>query len=66
MLTEYQLIVSTSTWLWGVQVMKNLTSLQLPLSSVPKVAIVEIKVQLYSKIPWKFKIIVYSYICSFA
>ena len=41
MLTEYQLIVSTNTWLWGAQVMKNLTYLQQPLSSVPKVAIVE-------------------------
>ena len=30
--------MSTSTWLWGVQVMKNLTSLQQPLSFV---AIVE-------------------------
>ena len=41
MLTEYQLIVSTNTRLCGAQIKKDLTSLQQPLSSVPKVAIVE-------------------------
>ena len=65
MLTEYRLIVSTNTWLWGAQVMKNLTSLQLPLSSLPKVAIVE-RFNCIQKFPGNLKLSCILILCSFA
>ena len=64
MLTEYRLIVSTNTWLLGAQVMKNLTSLQHPISSVPKVTIVE-RFNCIQKFPGNLKlscILTYRYV----